>query len=137
LLRIEDEADNAIQMENARRNKALDRLLLLAFAIVIAVLGVAAFWIADDHHVNPGWVIAAGAGVVFVLVVGWGYRSKFRSPGLIAFFTAWLFVHVGILLLVLGWLGILYYLPFLVAELWVGYMIAIWLFGPPPSRGFR
>jgi hypothetical protein len=45
-------------------------------------------------------------------------------------------VHVAVFLLVLGWLGFLYYLPFLIVELWIGYSVAIWLFGPPVKLYF-
>ena len=124
-------------MDKRKGSKALDRFFLLIAAVAVAALGVAAFWIADDYHVNPAWLFAAGTGLVFFLVVGWGYRSKFRSLNFVMFFLAWMFVHVVVFLLVLGWLGFLYYLPFLIVELWIGYSVAIWLFGPPPSRGFR
>jgi uncharacterized protein (DUF488 family) len=53
--------------------------------------------------------------------------SKNRST----FSAAWLVIHVCVFLLVLDYLGFLYYLPFLVAELFLGFMTAIWLFGPP------
>jgi hypothetical protein len=37
----------------------------------------------------------------------------------------------------LDYLGLFYYPPIVVVELWIGYMIAIWQFGPPPDRGIR
>jgi hypothetical protein len=44
---------------------------------------------------------------------------------------------VGLYLLVLSYLGFLYYLPIVVLELWIGYAIAITKFGPPPDQGVR
>ena len=71
------------------------------------------------------------------MVVGWGYRRKFRDPVFISFFVAWTLIHVLVFLLVLAYLGFLWYLPIMVLELWVGYTIAIWQFGPPPDKGIR
>jgi Na+-transporting NADH:ubiquinone oxidoreductase subunit NqrE len=119
------------------RSKVFDRLSLPCTAIAVAVLGVAAFWTADSYGFSPAWVFAVGSGLAFFLTVGWGYRSKLRSPSFVTFFLAWMFVHVAVFLLVLGWQGFLYYLPLVIVELWIGYTVAIWLFGPPPSRGFQ
>lgn len=124
-------------VDKAKRRKLVDRLLLLCAALLVAVVGVAAFWIVDDYQLNPAWVFAAGAGLVFFLVVGWGYRTKFRSATFVTFFLAWMCLHISVFLLVLAFLGFLYYLPLLVIELWIGYTVAIWFFGPPPSPGLR
>lgn len=123
--------------EQKKRSKTLDFLLLLGASLFVAAASTAAFWLADEHHINPAWLFAAGAAVIFFLVVGWGYRRKFRDPVFVSFFLAWLIVHVAVYLLVLGYLGFLWYLPIVVLELWIGYTIAIWQFGHPPDRSIR
>jgi len=127
---------NALGEEGKKRSKT-DFVLLLAASLFVAITGTAAFWMADEHSVNPTWLFAAGAAVLFFLVVGWGYRRKFRDPSFVSFFLAWLLVHVAVYLFVLIYLGFLYYHPVVVLELWIGYTIAIWQFGPPPDRGVR
>ena len=126
-------------MVNAKnkRNKMLDLLLLLAVGLLVAAAGTAAFWQANKHQINPAWLFATGAAVLFFVAVGWGYRRKFRSPMFVVFFLFWLLAHVLIYLLVLGYLGFLYYVPLSILELWIGYIVAIWLFGPPANRGIR
>ena len=118
-----------------RTRGTLDFLFLVGSALLLAALVTASFWIADKYEINPAWIFAAQAAVVFFAVVGWGYRRRFRSPAFVSFFVAWLLLHVTFYLLILGHLGLLYYVPFVVMELWVGYAFAIWLFGPPEPRG--
>lgn len=86
---------------------------------------------------NEAWVFGAWAAVLFFLIVAWGYRRKFREPAFIVFFLAWLLLHVAVYVLVLGYLGFLYYIPIMVLELWLGYTVAIWQFGPPPDQSIR
>jgi len=129
--------DSAVGDEKKKRSRAFDVLLLVGASLLVAAAFTAAFWVADERHINPAWLFAAGAAVVFFLVVGWGYRRKFRDPTFVSFFLAWTLVHVLVYLLVLGYLGLLWYVPIAVLELWVGYTIAIWQFGPPPDMGIR
>jgi len=127
--------DNVIGKPSRKRGRLADRLLLLLAGIVVAGGGTVAFWIADAHHVTAG-LFALVIALSF-LPVARPYRRKFGSPDFILFFVAWLMVHTLLSLLVLGYFGLLYYLPFVVLELWVGYVVAFWLFGPPPDKGFR
>jgi phosphotransferase system glucose/maltose/N-acetylglucosamine-specific IIC component len=118
-----------------RPRATLDFLFLAGSALFVAALLTASFWMADKYNINQAWLFAAQAAVFFFAAVGWGYRKKFRSPAFVRFFLAWLLLHVTLYLLVLGYLGLLYYVPFVVVEVWIGYALAIWLFGPPQARG--
>jgi len=129
--------DSAIGEEKKKRTKTLDFLLLVGASLLVAAALTAAFWIADERHISPAWLFGAGAALIFFLVVGWGYRRKFRDPAFVSFFLVWTLVHVLVFLSVLAYLGFLWYLPIMVLELWVGYMIAISRFGPPPDKGIR
>jgi multisubunit Na+/H+ antiporter MnhB subunit len=129
--------DSAVGEEKKKRSKVLDLLLLVGAGLIVAAASTAAFWMAEEHHISPGWLFAAGAALIFFLVVGWGYRRKFRDPAFVSFFLAWTLVHVLVFLLVLAYLGFLWYLPIMLLGLWVGYTIAIWQFGPPPDKGIR
>lgn len=127
-----DIADGA---EKKKRSRSRDVLLLIASSLVVAVIGVGLFWTVDVLQVSPAWVFGSLSAITLFLVVGWGYRKLFCSPAFIAFFAAWTLIHVAILLVVLAYLGFPYYIPIVVLELWVGYTIAIWQFGPPPDEG--
>ena len=122
---------NVVGEGTKKRNKVLDFFLLLGAGLFVAVVITAAFWVADERHVSPAWLFGAGAAVIFFAAVGWGYRRKFRDPAFASFFVAWTLLHVLVYLLVLAYLGFLWYIPIAVLELWIGYTIAIWQFGPP------
>ncbi len=113
--------------DRTNRRGKFDRLLLGGVSLALAILLVAAFW----YGISPAWVFAIGSGAIFVPVVGWGYRNKFNSPAVVLFFLVWLVIHVAVLLIVLAYLGFFYYIPVVILELWTGYTIAIWRFGPP------
>ena len=120
-----------------RGKRLLDRLALLGCALIFIAVMLAAFWLANKYRVQKAWVFGAGAAVSFFVFVGWGYRRKLRDPTFLSFFAAWTLVHVLVYLLVLAYLGFPWYIPIAMVELWVGYTIAIWQFGPPPDKGIR
>jgi len=128
---------SAAAYKATRGKKLLDRLTLLGSALLLIALVGSAFLLADKFRISRGWVFSAWAAVLFFLIVGWGYRSKFRNPSFVSFFVAWTLVHVLLYLLVLEYLGFPWYVPIAVLELWVGYAIAISQFGPPPDKRIR
>jgi hypothetical protein len=99
--------------------------------VLICVIGVAAFILADAYHVNPLWLFLAWNSVGLVAAVGWGFRSHWKRPAFIAFFTVWLTVHAAVVTVLMGWVPIVYWLPLFFLELFIGYLFAYWLFGVP------
>jgi hypothetical protein len=120
-----------------KRGKALDCFYLVGASLCVAAAIPAAFAVAHRYNIGPAWVFGVVAAVPFFVVVGSGYRSKFRSPAFVVFFTVWMIAHVAVYLWVLAYLGLLYYIPICVLEMWIGSMVAIWRFGPPPDRSIR
>jgi uncharacterized membrane protein len=129
--------DNVLGSGVKKRSRAVDMLLLIGAALLVAGLSTGAALLSLAYNISPAWLLAFWVAVIFFLVVGWGYRRKFRDPAFASFFVAWTLVHVLVYLLVLAYLGFPWYLPIAVLELWVGYTIAIWQFGPPPDKGIR
>jgi|GEM_PF-3167333 len=124
--------DNVPGSEVKKRGKVVDMLLLLGTALLVGGLSTGAALVSEAYHVSPAWLLAFWAGVGFLMIIGKTYGvRKLKSARFAAFSAAWLVIHVCVFLFVLGYLGFLYYLPFLVAELFLGFMTAIWLFGPP------
>jgi hypothetical protein len=115
-----------------KRSKVIDMLLLLGTALLVAALSTGAALISEAYHVSPAWLLSFWAGVGFLGIIGKTFGTrKLKSPTFAAFSAAWLVIHVCVFLFVLDYLGFLYYLPFLAAELFLGFITAIWLFGPP------
>jgi|HubBroStandDraft_4_1064222.scaffolds.fasta_scaffold1496417_1 hypothetical protein len=136
--------DNVVRNEVKKRSKVMDKLLLLGAALLVAALSAGAALISEAYDISPAWLLAFWTGIGFLMIIAKSYGvRKFRMPAFAMFSAAWLLVHVCAFLLVLGYLGFLSYLPFLVAELFLGFMTAIWLFGipakdaNPEKRDFR
>src|SRR5437868_14425728 len=109
--------DDVVRKAKVKRSKALDRLLLIASSIAVAAVGVTAFAVADTHHATV-WVFALVAALGFLAIIGRTFGiGKFRSPSFAVFAVVWLCIHVWLFLLVLGYLGFLYYVPLLIVDL--------------------
>ena len=113
-------------------DKVVDRVLLLVLALFLAGLSTGAALLSEAYSISPAWLLSFWTGIGFLGAIGKTYGfQKLKSPRFAAFSAVWLVLHVGVFLFVLAYLGFLYYLPFLVAELFVAFMAAIWLFGSP------
>lgn len=114
------------------RSKVADMLLLIGAALLVAGLSTGAALISLACNISPAWLLSFWAGIGFLGVIGKTYGIReLRSLRFAAFSAVWLVVHICVFLFVSAYLGFLYYLPFLVAELFLGFMMAIRLFGPP------
>ena len=106
-------------------------MLLVGSALIVAGLGVGSFALSEKYDVPPVWMFALWIGLGFIAVVGGSLRSKFRQPLFVVFFVGWLAVHTLVTLLVIKLFTILWVWPTSIVELWIGYAIALWLFGLP------
>jgi hypothetical protein len=113
----------------------LDILALFGSSILIVILGIGSFSLADKHHIDLIWPILGWVSLAFLAGVGWDYRREFKSGAFTSFFLAWIVIHSLIFVLVLGYLSWLYYLLAVPLELFVFYASASLLFGlKPPAR---
>jgi hypothetical protein len=109
---------------------------LLGSALVVCVVGVGAYVIAEIRHINPTWVFLSIVSIGFFTFAGEEYRKEFRSVRFVAFVCGWLVVNLVVVVVVVGSFGRLYLIPALLLEQFLFYMTAYWLFGlaPPLSR---
>jgi len=115
--------------------RIVDRFLLVGSALIVCIVGGAAFFLAEAHNINPLWVIVSFIAVGFIAGAREDYRREFRSVRFVAFVCGWAVVNVIIFIVVLGLWGWLFLIPALFLEQVLFYMTAYWLFGlPPPSR---
>jgi|SRR5690349_8825758 hypothetical protein len=108
-----------------------DRLLLVASAIVVCIIGLSAFWVAGDSHASPLWVFFGLNAVGFVIVVGRKFPDRWKTPSFILFFLTWLFLHGIVATMLAASVPFLYWLPIFAVELFVGFLAAYLLFGLP------
>lgn len=111
-----------------------DKLMMLSTALLFIMVGLAAFWFADEHHVNPAWVLAAIVSMSFFPVAGWDYRNQFKRPSFLIFFILWMFIHGLMFFAVMSMFGWRGWIPFVFVELFLFYLSLSLIFKlPPPS----
>jgi hypothetical protein len=115
-----------------QRNRILDMFYLIGAALLLCVLGVGAFLVADIYHINPAWVFFGLISVGFFAGAREDYRKEFRSPQFVAFVVGWLVINVVVVIVVLTLSSWLWLIPALLLEQFLFYMTAFWLFDVPP-----
>lgn len=132
----DDEGRNRPVSRDANRTKVktggcLDKFLLIGAALVVCVVGGAAFWLAEDYHVNPAWIFFAGNSILLIPLVGGEFRKQFAKPSFIVFFVFWMIMHGLTVLALMRWVDVLYWIPLLGVELFAGYFVAHSVFNVP------
>jgi hypothetical protein len=118
-----------------QRSRILDMFYLICAALLVCVLGVGAFLLADIYHISPLWVFFGLISVGFFAGAREDYRKEFRSPRFVAFVIGWLVVNVTVVIFVVGTFGWLWLIPALLLEQSLFYLTAYWFFGVPlPSK---
>jgi hypothetical protein len=119
-----------------RRSKLWDRVLLVGIALFLCMAGVGSAILGEIYHINSAWIFFAWNSIFLIPIVGRDFRSHRKRPAFIAFFGAWMVLHGAFMVLLTARVPILYWAPFIVSELFVGYFVAYLLFGVlPESQG--
>jgi hypothetical protein len=111
----------------------LDKVLLVGLAVLICVIGVAAFVLGETCHVNPSWQFFAWGSIGVVPLFVRNFRGQSKRPGFVLFLAAWVLVHGLIVASLIHWVSLVFWLPVFGLEFIVGYLAMFWLFGAVPS----
>src|SRR6266481_9867818 len=115
-------------------SRCLDRLLLVGAALLVCVMGGAAFWFAEDYRVNPAWIFVAWNSIWLVPLFIRDFRNHLRRPSFVAFLGAWAVIHGLLVVTLMRWLSIPAMLPILAIELAAGLAAADFAFGIRPAN---
>jgi hypothetical protein len=108
---------------------------LVGAALLVCVVGLGAFLLADIYHINPLWAFFGLISVGVLAGAREDYRKEFRSPGFVAFVIGWLVINVLVIIGVVSSFGWFWLIPALLLEQFLFYMTAYWFFDvPPPSK---
>jgi hypothetical protein len=123
-------------VQQRERNRIADMFYLVFAALLVCVVGVGAFLLADIWHANPLWVFFSLASLGILAGAREDYRKQFQSPRFVAFVCGWAVLNVVVFISVLGLFGWLWLVPALLLEQFLFYMTAYWFFGvqPPAKR---
>src|SRR5262249_51211141 len=115
------------------RNGCLDKVLLIATALLVCITGLAAFWLADFYHVSPIWVFVAWNSILLVPLFIRDFRTHLRRPSFVVFLIAWALIHGLLIATLMRWLSIAAIVPFMAIELTIGLVLADYMFGIRPE----
>jgi hypothetical protein len=117
-----------------QRSRIVDMFYLMGAALLVCVLGLGAFLLADIYHINPLWALFGLISVGVLAGAREDYRKEFRSPRFVAFVIGWLVINVLVIIVVISSFGWLWLIPALLLEQFLFYMTAYWFFDVPPSK---
>jgi FtsH-binding integral membrane protein len=113
-----------LKPEESRANGCLDRLLMIGAALLVCMIGVGAFAIADHYHSNPAWVFVAWNSIFIALSFVRRFRSHLKKPSFVAYLFVWAVIHGLLVVTLMRWFSIPAMLPFLAIELTLGVLAA-------------
>jgi hypothetical protein len=118
-----------------QRSRIVDMFYLMGAAVLVCVLGLGAFLLADIYHINPLWAFFGLVSVGVLAGAREDYRKEFRSRRFVAFVIGWLVINVLVIIVVVSSFSWLWLIPALLLEQFLFYMTAYWLFDlPQPSK---
>ena len=112
----------------------LDRVLLIGAALVVCIIGVGAFGLADHYHTNPAWVFVAWNSIFIALSFIRRFRSHLKKPSFLAYLIVWAVIHGLLVATLMRWFSIPAMLPLLAIELTLGVLAADYFFGIRPDE---
>jgi len=115
------------------KSRVWDKVLLAGAALIIVVISVGSFILADIFHVNPGWVFLAGNSIAMIPLFARNFRGQLKRASFLAFLAGWAVVHGLLVLALMLWAPLLYWIPALGLEMFAGYIAARLLFGVAAS----
>jgi hypothetical protein len=116
-------------IETSKRSGCLDKALLVGAALLVCVIGGAAFWIADAYHINPMWVFLLWNSMFIVHLSFKDFRTHLRKPTFVVFLIAWGVVHGLVVVVMMRRIPVALWIFVISFELLVGYLLADRIFG--------
>jgi hypothetical protein len=107
----------------------LDKVLMVAVALIVCGFGGAAFWLAEDYHVNPAWVFFLLNSLVMVPIFIKDFRGHLRKPAFCAFLVGWAVVHGLVVVTLMRWTPLGVWILGMAVELGLGFLLAERIFG--------
>jgi len=111
-----------------------DRVRLVGTAVLVCLILGTSFLVADTYHISVAWVFLSWNSIWLFLILRKGFRGHFKNAWFTAFFLLWMAVHGTVVVMLMRWVRMLYWVPLMGLELFVGFLSADLLFGIRPDR---
>jgi hypothetical protein len=106
---------------------------LVGAALLVCVIGVGAFMLADEYHVNPAWVFLAINSIFMAFLLVKDFRKNARKRPFILYLLAWAAAHGIVMICLMRYAPLGVWPLVIVAEGTVGILLANYLFGILPD----
>jgi hypothetical protein len=100
---------------------------------LVCVLGGVAFWLAEEHRVNPAWVFVGWNTIWLAPLFIRDFRAHLKKPTFLAFLLVWALIHGLLVATLMRWMSVIAMVPILAVELTVGFVLADYMFGIRPA----
>jgi len=114
--------------------KFWDRARLVGAAILVCVIGGGSFLLGEIYHLNPVWFFLLWNSIGLFLILRKAFRGHFKNAQFTAFFLLWMAAHGTVVVLLMRWVRMIYWVPLMGLELFIGFLAANLLFGIVPQR---
>ena len=111
-----------------------DRVRLVGAAILVCAIGCGSFLLGELYHISPVWLFLSWNSIGLFMILGKGFCGHFKNARFTAFFLLWMAVHGTVVVMLMRWVRMLYWVPLMGLELFVGFLSADLLFGIRPDR---
>ena len=119
----------ALEPSRTSRGGCLDKILLVGAALLVCITGGAAFWLAEEYHLNPAWVFVGWNSIWLAPLFIRDFRTHLRKPAFVAFLLARALIHGLLVATLTRWMSVFAMVPILAVEFTVGLVLADYMFG--------
>jgi hypothetical protein len=102
--------------------------------MLVCVIGGASFLAGEIYHINPAWLFFLWNSIGLFLILGKAFRRHFKNAQFTAFFLLWMAAHGTVVVLLMRRVRMIYWIPLMGLELFLGFLAASLLFGIQPER---
>ncbi|HET9804532.1 MAG TPA: hypothetical protein VFP96_14930 [Candidatus Acidoferrum sp.] len=120
--------------ERKTGNGCRDRMLLLGVALLVCLVGVAAFLLSEIYKSNPIWIFLGLNSIGLFPILRNEFRGYFNRPGFVAFFAIWMCLHGLTVVGLMIWVPLFLWPLALILELAIGFVAAHYLFRFPLQK---
>jgi hypothetical protein len=130
----EERDGHRIVEETASRppDGCLDKLLLIACALLVSGVGFAAFWFADVYRIKPVWLFFAINSIFMGFLLVRDFRTSIKQKKFVLYLLVWAASHGALIIWLMGHVPIGLWPLFILVEGTAGVLLANSLFRARP-----
>jgi hypothetical protein len=115
---------NEFQSLNTSRSRLMDLTLLVGGALLVCVVLVGSFLLAQQYHLDARWVFVGINSLGLIPIVGRRFKDGMPGRIYVPFITVWMILHGVLATFLILKVRVVYWLPIFAVEFALGFWIA-------------